>query len=99
MSAKVISIRQGACRCARNRTETFLQDELPPHAMRWFLRHLLRCRSCPHELEKRERPEERMKAAIRHVIGPPGLAKRIINQIRAEGARVTPQLHETKIPA
>jgi hypothetical protein len=99
MSAKVISIREGACRCARNRIAAFLYDELPPHAMRWFLRHLLRCRNCQQELEKRERPGERMEAAIRNQIAPAGLAKRIINQIRTEGACVTPQVAETKNPA
>jgi hypothetical protein len=88
MSAKVISIRQGACRCARDRIDAFLQDGLPPRTMRWFLRHVLGCRYCQQELDKRERVEERMTTAIHDGIAP---AERIINQIRAEDARVTPQ--------
>jgi hypothetical protein len=63
MSAKVISIREGACRCAQIRINAFLQEELPPHTVRWLLRHLLRCSNCQHELGKRELEEERMKAA------------------------------------
>jgi anti-sigma factor (TIGR02949 family) len=99
MSAKVISIREGACRCARNRIDAFLQHELPPNTMRWFLRHLFRCRNCQHELDQRGRAKQRMRAAVRDDTAPPGLSGRIINQIRAEGARVTPQFADTKNPA
>jgi hypothetical protein len=96
VSAKVISIREGACRCAQERIDAFLQDELAAQTMRWFLKHLLRCRSRQHVLDKRERAN---KFAVCDDTVPSGLAKRIIERIRAESARVTPQPAETKNPA
>jgi anti-sigma factor (TIGR02949 family) len=98
VSAKVISIREGTCRSTQKRIDAFLDDELPAHAMRWFLRHLARCRDCGQELERRDRVKKRTKAAVYGQTAPPGLVIRIIDRIREENARVTPWLSETKNP-
>lgn len=98
MSAKVISIREGTCRSVQHRIDTFLEDRLPAHVVRWFLRHLLRCRNCRRQLDRRNRAKEGMEAAM-YVMPPPGLIANVIARIRSESTRVTPGLTETKDPA
>ena len=90
MSCKVISICEGACRSSQNRFEAFRCDELPPGTMRLLLRPVLACRRCLRELRGRE------PAVVPGETPPPELANRIIDRIREEAERVTPQSHSMK---
>jgi hypothetical protein len=75
MSAPIISIREGTCRSAQKRIDAFLEDRLPPHATRWFVRHLLRCLNGRQELKSRDRAKGQMKCETfsDDIFGPYGL--------------------------
>jgi hypothetical protein len=97
MSAPIISIREGTCRSAQKRIDAFLEDRLPPHATRWFVRHLLRCLNGRQDLKSRDRAKGQMKAET-HENSRAALVTSITARIPAGGARVTPELAETKNP-